>query len=789
MVDGEVHTLLLPAGQYLKVAATGLRITIAGQQLTADLSIEKINRTTPTVVNTLKISFANVGLRLGPVDRPVVVVSNGTGTFEIAPAGIAGQMSVDIALDVPGVTLSGSFALQLNTTGSTQTVGGVPIANGVKVTGTDVVLGIAGQRLTGSFTVEQNPTTKEVGLALDMTLELGNGTEVLVAIGVEGILVFTPQGVAADLTASLELGESLQTRLAGKFEIITPFEVTLKINTGVAAVDRSITLGGTTYHLDVPAGPYFLIQAGSVDAEDVTHSGGVVHTAGTVHRVGITVMGQSLSGVFSFSQTTTANGTKVVRIGFDHVELFLGDPEDPTPSNGEDDRTGLLISNGQGALLLLPGGMAGSFSADVGLTKGLTDKLGGSFTTTVNVQINTLTTNVNDSVEVGGASLPLVLPRGPYLRASINNAQLTFGNYRLSGSFLFEKATDYGPDGVTGGDGPDLQVLTIAMLGLTLAERATSSSPFVPKALSNISGVLLIISRGSETGYVLNLRASINGQVLSAVVNTLHTPVDRTVVVNGSEIRVKAGSLPTGTYINVGVEDVAFDFGGVLEIRGDFVLDGNGFHGTNLEVFVGKGPSTDDDAIGILITNATVDFFKFDNGTYAINVSGTVALIGLDGLQISGNVSFRINTNTVDCVTTPTPNCGGLAIAGQTFALIVSDLHLGVAGVLDISGTLAVGRQPNGTLDLAIANARVIVALGGTGIVSLEGYAAFSISPTTGFRLSGFKVTSFELFPTVVPGDFAEATAGPSSLTAAEHPRPRRCCSRPRTCCSRSTAD
>ena len=39
--------------------------------------------------------------------------------------------------------------------------------------------------------------------------------------------------------------------------------------------------------------------------------------------------------------------------------------------------------------------------------------------------------------------------------------------------------------------------------------------------------------------------------------------------------------------------DVAFDFGGVLEIRGDFSFDSNGdFHGTNLPVFVGKGPST-----------------------------------------------------------------------------------------------------------------------------------------------------------------------------------------------------
>ena len=212
-VDDEVYTLELPAGQYLKVTATGLRVTIAGQQLTADLTIEKINRTSPTAVNTLTIAFANVSLRLGPVGNPVVVVSNGEGSFTIATGGgIVGEMSVDLALNVPGATLSGTFSLQLNTTGAE--VDGIAV--GVKVTGEDVVLGIAGQRLTGSFTVEQNPTTKEVGLALDMLLELGNGTETFLSVGIDGALLITPQGMALDVTGTVELGEALETRLDGK---------------------------------------------------------------------------------------------------------------------------------------------------------------------------------------------------------------------------------------------------------------------------------------------------------------------------------------------------------------------------------------------------------------------------------------------------------------------------------------------------------------------------------------------------------------------------------------------
>ena len=79
---------------------------------------------------------------------------------------------------------------------------------------------------------------------------------------------------------------------------------------------------------------------------------------------------------------------------------------------------------------------------------------------------------------------------------------------------------------------------------------------------------------------------------------------------------------------------------------------------------------------------------------------------------------------------------------------MVTNLHLGVAGVLDIGGNLVVTRQPNGTLDLAIGNAKVSSALGGQGVIELGGFAAFSISPLTGFRLSAFKVAPSRSSPT-----------------------------------------
>ena len=111
-VGGKTSTLTLPAGPYLRASLTGLTIEIAGQRVTADFAFEKVMVSGSPVT---RISVTNFGLRIGADGRDFVVVSNGSGLLTITTAGVTGEIAATVALNVPGVTFSGSFKVQFDT--------------------------------------------------------------------------------------------------------------------------------------------------------------------------------------------------------------------------------------------------------------------------------------------------------------------------------------------------------------------------------------------------------------------------------------------------------------------------------------------------------------------------------------------------------------------------------------------------------------------------------------------------------------------------------------------------
>ena len=112
---------------------------------------------------------------------------------------------------------------------------------------------------------------------------------------------------------------------------------TVAINTMTTAVDETFRVDGEDITLVLPAavtGPYVRVEATDVN---------------------ISIGGQALRGDFAFEKTSLFDGTDAVLLAVANVELVLGDAGTAS----------LSLTNGEGALLVLPTGVAGSFAADL----------------------------------------------------------------------------------------------------------------------------------------------------------------------------------------------------------------------------------------------------------------------------------------------------------------------------------------------------------------------------------------------------------------------------------------
>ena len=166
--------------------------------------------------------------------------------------------------------------------------------------------------------------------------------------------------------------------------------------------------------LDLPAGPYVRVEvAGRTLGQPAT----------------LEILGQTLTGNFAFEQVTNAAGQRVVRIGVSQVGLRIGDG---TQLRGAG-------ADGQGAFELTPAGMAGRIEATVSIP------LIG-FSGTLGLAINNTTARVNERILVGGETLIVDLPAGPYLRVEGTNISLSIAGQSLSGDFSFERSNQHADD-------------------------------------------------------------------------------------------------------------------------------------------------------------------------------------------------------------------------------------------------------------------------------------------------------------------------------------------------------
>ena len=241
------------AAPYLKVDAVGVTVRVAGQRLSADVSIEQL---TTSAGPTVKLALANVNLALGDGKQDLLTLTGGSGFWLIRSGGVAGRVQGTVALqNVPGVTLQGTLGLEVNTTNAdvneTFTLNGfetkleIAASRKFAVSGTGVTLALAGVSLSGDFvfTKDTNKTRLDISNA---EIAISSGTTRLIAVTIAtGFLELatspgkTTGGVTGSITAAITV-DIPNVAFDGAFKV--DFDTTPATPTFAVASTGTVTL-------------------------------------------------------------------------------------------------------------------------------------------------------------------------------------------------------------------------------------------------------------------------------------------------------------------------------------------------------------------------------------------------------------------------------------------------------------------------------------------------------------------------------------------------------------------
>ena len=192
----------------------------------------------------------------------------------------------------------------------------------------------------------------------------------------------------------------------------------IRVNTTGTELDVTITIPGST-------APGVRVAFEAATTKSFTATGAQFAVAGS-----------SLTGDFAFDLSAAGD----VTVAASNVAVALGP---------------VSITGASGLLLIRSSGAAGRLSAAVSLAIP-----GVSFGGTLTLSINSSAAPVSASVAVGGTTVTLNLPAGPYLRVEGTAITLTVLGQTLTGDFSIERATLAGGVGRDGDRRAERLVLT-----------------------------------------------------------------------------------------------------------------------------------------------------------------------------------------------------------------------------------------------------------------------------------------------------------------------------------------
>ena len=243
---------------------------------------------------------------------------------------------------------------------------------------------------------------------------------------------------------------------------------------------------------------------------------------------------------------------------------------------------------------------------------------------------------------------PINLPAGPFFRIGVTGLQLDIGGNLLGGSLSIDQS-GVGADkitrvGITGVN------ISVGGSGITNGEGAFVL--MTPAAGAGLSGVAGFVS-GTATG-------ALNGVTLTGNAgfrfNKTGKSIDEMIEVAGRSLIIRFSDAETNIF-QFFAENLSLNIANFVTISGDVTFISKPgkdvFAGQGLELFLGRGPprlangDLNPIATGLLLTNARIGLVKFTSGgtsTYALSATGTVQVVGVNGITVLGTALIRVNT-------------------------------------------------------------------------------------------------------------------------------------------------
>ncbi|MDP1580398.1 MAG: calcium-binding protein, partial [Candidatus Didemnitutus sp.] len=558
------------------------------------------------------------------------------------------------------------------------------------------------------------------------TMQLGNGTTTYVDVTAgSGAFLINSAGYAATISASVAL-----LNVPGISINNTPFTVTLAKLT--RAVNETITVGVNSYAFDLAAGSLVRVSATPLS---------------------VTVAGLTLTGKFSFEQSTNLAGSKVVIVSGADISIpnFAGSGSGGSP---------VSITNAQGLFVISDAGFAGTLSFTANLAIGVF-AAGATLTFELN--------DTNAAVDVEGVFGKVLLEAGRYTRIVINDLKIAFPGIEISGDFSFKSAII---------NGVSQQVIVGANVIVFVGDNVSATRVGLEltggEAIFLKEGELLA---GRITGTVTLV--GVTGVTFSATMtlrlNQFTTAVSNSAILDGKNIDLSFSATETSGFIQFIGDNIKLSIADTLELYGNFAFTRttNKFTlgVTGGEVFVGKGPYRNVDgtlntaAIGVRVHSIDFAMVVYTNvaGKYAYSGLGSLSFVGMSGLSAATDslgLKFGVKQNKTGAPLSETIAASSTVNVVLSFAdgtadpTFIGGLTISVPDVFTLTGTVAFTPRANGNLDIKVTSASLTF---GGGDYGLSGTADMVITPADGFKLVSFAITGATIAGTTLA--FAPAPA------------------------------